>query len=297
MTARLEHFSERSLPVAGRRVAGVLGCLAELRSEGVWPAGARCLWTDAHGLVLLVSLHRIVGETWLLDQACDLAEAVQDAIGGELGGYRGPADELGDLRPRDFGMWIFALGRLGRLEPAFRDQGLRLARAAHELFVLSERVHASPEPDVFVGYAAFRSLDEPELAREIADLGERIERRYRDLVLTRDQGLGTMLWLSHLHPQEPWAELQRARCLRILEHLWVDPPGCFCREPGRTRETSATANHAISIGLQAAGAMPDRVESLRRCVPELADGRQGAPRVLACCAELPGDLLRAHWHP
>jgi hypothetical protein len=105
-----------------------------------------------------------------------------------------------------------------------------------------------------------------------------------------------MLWLTHFHPDEPWAQLQRGRCLRVLEHLWVDPPGCFCREPGLTREKSAAANRVISIGLQAVGAMPERVERLRRLrapsFPDEQDGR-GGKHVLACCADLPGELLCA----
>jgi hypothetical protein len=83
--------------------------------------------------------------------------------------------------------------------------------------------------------------------------------------------------------------------LRVLEHLWVDPPGYFCREPGLTREKSVVANHVISVALQAVGAMPERVEKLRRFVRSprsLGDqDGQGTTLVLACCADLPGELL------
>jgi hypothetical protein len=147
----------------------------------------------------------------------------------------------------------------------------------------------------YFGYVAYRALDEPGLSAEIADLHEQLERSHRDLVVTRDCALGTMLWLTHFHPDEPWAQLQRSRCLRILEHLWVDPPGYFCREPGLTREKSTAANHVISIGLQAVGAMPERVEKLRCFIqappfPSGPDG-QGETLVLGCCADLPGELL------
>jgi hypothetical protein len=270
------------------RTEVVLAHLARMRSEGCWPTGPRCLWTDAHGLVLLVSLHRILGEAWLLDEACRLAERVGRTLEQEPRAPPGSATELGLERFDPLGMWIFGLGRLAAIEPAIRPQGLRLARAAYG----PGSRRGSGRLDAFLGHAACRSLDEVELSAEIADLRARIEGSYRDLVLTRDAELGSMLWLTHLHAGEAWAQLQRGRCLRVLEHLWVEPRGWFCREPGRTWETCAVANHGISIGLQAVGAMPERVESLRRS-RRCGDQRREAAQVLACCAELPGELLLA----
>ena len=40
----------------------VLDKLAWMRAEGIWPNGQRYLWTDAFGVVLLISLHAESGE-------------------------------------------------------------------------------------------------------------------------------------------------------------------------------------------------------------------------------------------
>jgi hypothetical protein len=40
----------------------VIGKLAWMRSQGIWPNGLRYLWTDAFGLILLVSLYAESGE-------------------------------------------------------------------------------------------------------------------------------------------------------------------------------------------------------------------------------------------
>jgi hypothetical protein len=269
----------------GRRIDDALARFTWLRSEGIWPAGRRSLWTDAHGLLLLVSLHRLLGETRFLAEARRLVTAVESALGPELGSPPGAAAETGVEHFQPLAMWIFALGCLARFEPAYRSRAIELARAAHQRF-------APRGLACFLGYAACRSLDDPGLSAEVAELHGRIERSYRDLVVTQDDSVGMMLWLTHLHPEMPWAELQRSRCLRVLEHLWVDPPGYFCREPGSRTQRSAAANHGISIGLQAVAAMPERVEKLRSHFRELEAGqdRRAITHVLACCADLPGGM-------
>jgi hypothetical protein len=280
------------------RLDDVVERLAEMRAGNLWPTGPRGLWADAFGLVLLVSLYRSTGDARHLGEARSLVAAVE--------GVLRPLEE----RRRDLAAWILALGRLARIEPQYRAHAVELVHRIHERFVVpstgkrtGEVRHPGGFPrgngletvEPFLGYVAYRALEEPGLSAEIADLREQVERSYRDLVITRDLALGAMLWLTHFHPGEPWAQLQRGRCLRVLEHLWVDPPGYFCREPGLTREKSAVANHVISIGLQSAVAMPERVEKLRHFLRthDFPDdqNRRGETRVLGCCADLPGELL------
>ena len=50
------------------RLDEVLARLGWMRSERIWPNGLRYLWTDAFGLVLLVSLYRELGESRYLDE-------------------------------------------------------------------------------------------------------------------------------------------------------------------------------------------------------------------------------------
>ena len=47
----------------------VLDKLDWMRPEGIWPNGQKYLWTDAFGVVLLISLHAESGERRYLDQA------------------------------------------------------------------------------------------------------------------------------------------------------------------------------------------------------------------------------------
>jgi hypothetical protein len=253
-----------------------------MRNERIWPTGARDLRTDAFGLVLRVSLHRSSGAVEHLDEACSLVTAVEREL-------RLEADPIPDVA-----MWIFALGRLARFEPGYRLHALELARGLHARLAADGQAAGSNLHPFYLDVAC-RSLEGAELGAQVADLRARIESSYRDLVITRDLDLGTMLWMTHFHADEPWARLHWGRCQRVLELLWVDPPGYFGRGPGATRTRSAVANHAISIGLQSVGATPERVEKLRQyfSVSRAMDSedRPATAHILACCADLPGELL------
>lgn len=39
-----------------------------------------------------------------------------------------------------------------------------------------------------------------------------------------------MLWISQFFPDEGWTRVQKARCLGMLERMWLKD-GYFCREP------------------------------------------------------------------
>ena len=67
----------------------------------------------------------------------------------------------------------------------------------------------------------YRMLDETALSREIADMRDLIDRQAPGLVITQDLGLGMMLWMCHFFPEEPWACLQKKRCLGMLDSMWV----------------------------------------------------------------------------
>ena len=59
----------------------VLAKLAFMRSERIWPNGLRYLWTDAFGLVLLVSLYEALKEQRFLDEAVQLVADVERVLG------------------------------------------------------------------------------------------------------------------------------------------------------------------------------------------------------------------------
>ena len=50
---------------------------------------------------------------------------------------------------------------------------------------------------------------------------ELIDLQSRDLVVTQDLGIGMMLWMCHFFPEEPWARLQKRRCLAVLDTIWI----------------------------------------------------------------------------
>jgi hypothetical protein len=150
--------------------------------------------------------------------------------------------------------------------------------------------------DSFHGLVVYRLLDAQALAAEIADLHELVQQSYPRLDVTQDLGLGMLLWMSHFFPREAWAVAIRERSLRTLDSMWIDPPGYFCREPSSPRVKFAFTNYGVSIGLQAVGAHPGRVERLNRFFETYRSGdeydRNSITHVMACCSWFPGKLLR-----
>lgn len=163
-----------------------------MRESGIWPNGLRYLWTDAFGLVLLLSLHRLSGEETWLEQAESLVAEV-DRVLGRARGYR-----IGEAPDRDgqyfhyLAMWLFALWRLSEERPAYRQRALRLVREIHPAFVLPgqgvlwkmREDLSGPYPgygfgalDAFHGAVVYRLLDPVGLAAEIAELEALVQDR------------------------------------------------------------------------------------------------------------------------
>ena len=153
----------------------VLAKLAFMRAEHIWPSGLRYLWTDAFGLVLLVSLYEELKEQQFLDEAVSLEAEVQRVLGRKRG------IRIGEEADRDgqyfhyLAMWLYALSVLGRYVPAYRDKAIALARDIHGSFVVPGRGViwkmkedlSGPYPgygfgalDAFDGYVSYRLLDE-----------------------------------------------------------------------------------------------------------------------------------------
>jgi hypothetical protein len=296
----------------------VLSKLDWMREERIWPNGLRYLWTDAFGVVLYVSLFRETGEQRWLDAARELVTEVDRVLGRERG-YR-----IGEAADRDgqyfhyLAMWLFALACLGDHDPAYREKGIRVAKAVHEPFVLPgrgviwkmEEDLSAPYPgyglgamDAFDGYVSYRLLGERELAKEIAEMRAIMDRQYRTLDIDQDLGLGMMLWLAHFFPQEEWARVQGERALAALDFLWVDPPGYFARASYAREVRIAFANYGVSVGLQSWDAWPDRVRALNAYFEDYRSGdeydREAITWVMACSSHLPGAFVseRANAEP
>lgn len=288
----------------------VVAKLEWMRKERIWPNGLRYLWTDAFGVVLLLSLHRITWDDRWLDEATWVVSEVERVLGRKRGIRIGEAADRDGQYFHYLAMWLFALGRLGVVDDQYRRRGIELARQIHRPFIVPGRGViwkmkedlSGPYPgyglgalDAFDGYISYRMLSETELAPEIAEMKALIDAQYRDLTVTQDLGIGMMLWMSHFFPEEEWARVQRERGLATLERMWVDPPGYFCREPGYTQTFFAFTNYGVSVGLQAVEAMPERVEKLNVFFDTHQShdeyDRDAITHVMACSSRFPGDLL------
>jgi hypothetical protein len=108
-----------------------------------------------------------------------------------------------------------------------------------------------------------------------------------------------MLWLAHFFPDEPWARVQILRSLDMLDRLWIDPPGYFCRGPGLRNVKFAFTNYGISLGLQAVERYLDRVAKLNAFFEAYRSGdeydREAITHVMACTSHFPGEFLRRNW--
>jgi hypothetical protein len=283
--------------------------LAWMRAEGIWPNGLRYLWTDAFGLVLLVSLYAESGERKYLDQAESLVAEVVRVLGRARGIRIGEAPDRDGQYFHYLAMWLYALGILGRHIADYRQLGLELARQIHGPFVrpgcgvfwkMKEDL-SGPYPgygfgglDAFEGYVSYRLLDETALADEIADMHLLIVQAAPDLYITQDLGLGMMLWMTQFFPEDAWAVTQKARCLQMLDQMWIEV-GYFCREPG-ARIKFAFTNYGVSVGLQAMNSMPERVRRLNTYFETYRSGDHydydAITHVMACSSHFPGYLMR-----
>jgi hypothetical protein len=294
---------------AGGDTAYVLDKLRWMRSERIWPNGLRYLWTDAFGVVLLVSLHAATGERRYLDEAEWVVAEVDRVLGRPRGIRIGEAPDRDGQYFHYLAMWMVALGVLGRHVPGYAQKGIELVRQVHDPFVLPGRGVLwkmtedlrGPYPgygfgalDAFDGYIAYRLLDQDALAREIGDMGTLIARAAPELVITQDLGIGMMLWMTQFFPEESWARTQRTRCLSTLDRMWVEE-GYFCREPALRQVRFAFTNYGVAVGLQAVGAMPERVRRLNAYFETYRSNdeydREAITHVMACSSHFPGYLL------
>jgi hypothetical protein len=288
----------------------VLTKLDWMRRERIWPNGLRYLWTDAFGVVLLLSLRQELSDDRFLHEA----EWVIGEVDRVLGRPRGI--RIGEEPDRDgqyyhyLAMWLFALWRVGQVRPEYHERAVELARAIHPRFVIPgvgvqwkmlEDLSGPYPPyglgalDAFHGLVVYRLLDAGALAGEIAQMRELVSQSVPRLQVTQDLGLGMLLWMAHFFPREPWAVTIRQRSLHMLDSMWIDPPGYFCREPWLPDVRFAFTNFGVSIGLQAAEAHPDRVERLNRYFEAYRSGDEydtnSITHVMGCCSWFPGQLL------
>lgn len=279
--------------------------------QRIWPNGLRYLWTDAFGLVLMVSLYRETGRKKYLNEAEMLVGEV-DRVLGRPKGYR-----IGEEPDRDgqyfhyLAMWIYALAQLGEIKPEYRERAVQVVKDIHPRFVLpgtgviwkmTEDLsdlypgYGLGALDAFHGYVVYRALDEKALAAEIDDMRVLVEGSWRGLAITQDLGLGMMLWMTHFFPEEVWAFEQRRRSLATLDRMWVASSGYFCREPGHPNVKFAFTNYGVSLGLQAVDAGAERIRNLNAFFDTYRSGDEydtnAITHVMACTSHFPGLFIQ-----
>jgi hypothetical protein len=289
----------------------VLEKLEWMEAERIWPNGLRYLWTDAFGLVLLVSLYNESHERRYLDKAEALVADV-DRVLGRPKGYR-----IGEESDRDgqyfhyLAMWMYALGRLGRIKAEYRQKAIDLVRAVHPRFLIpnvgvlwkmrEDLSEVYPgfglgALDAFHGYVVYLQLAPDELQREIGEMRAIVERTQRSLYINQDLGLGMMLWMTHLAGAEPWAVLHRRRSLQTLATMWIDPPGYYCRQPSAPHLRFAFTNYGVSLGLQAVNALPENVTKINEYFERYRSGDEydtnAITHVMACTSRCPGEFVQ-----
>lgn len=287
----------------------VLAKLGWMQANGIWPNGLRYLWTDAFGVVLLVSLYEELAEPAWLEQAQWLVAEVETVLGRERGIRIGEEPDRDGQYFHYLAMWMYALTVLGRHDESYRQKGIELVRQVHRPFYVPghgviwkmQEDLSGPYPgyglgvmDAYDGYIAYRLLDADALAPEIADMRALIDRHNPQLRITQDLGLGMMLWLCHFYPDEAWAVTQRRRCLHMLGGMWQNA-GYFCREPWSPTMRFAFTNYGVSVGLQAVGEMPDRVQALHDYFESYRAHDEydtaAITHVMACSAHFPGRMI------
>ena len=296
---------------ACRDISYVLDKLNWMRAECIWPNGQRYAWTDAFGVVLLVSLYSELGEQRFLDEAEWVVSEVDRLLGRPRGIRIGEAPDRDGQYFHYLAMWLYALSVLAHHVPAYRRKGTDLVHQIHPAFVVPGRGVvwkmkedlSGPYPgygfgalDAFDGYVSYRCLDENALAREISDMRALIHATAASLTITQDLGLGMMLWLTHFFRGEDWAVVQRRRSLAVLDRMWRED-GYFCREPNLPHVKFAFTNYGVSVGLQAVEAMTERVPRLNSFFDHYRSGDEYdreaiITHVMACSSHFPGYLIR-----
>lgn len=281
-----------------------------MQEEEIWPNGLRYLWTDAFGVVLLASMYRQTDEEYYLDQTEKVVEEVKKVLGREKGFRIGEQPGRHGQYYHYLAMWMYALHVLSWFRPGYHEEAVQLVKDIHPHFVtpgmgvywkMKEDL-SEPEPgfgfgalDYFHGYVVYNLIDKNRLQQEIMQMKELIDTSYQDVTINQDLGLGMMLWFCQFHEDEEWAQYQLKQSLRILDELWIDPPGYYCRQRGQKDIKFAFTNFGISIGLQSVNAQMERVHKLNEFFKSYKSGdkyeRDAITHVMECNSHFPGLFL------
>jgi hypothetical protein len=137
---------------ACRDIPYVLEKLNWMRAERIWPNGQRYTWTDALGIVLLVSLYEELAEPSFLDEAEWVVSDVDRVLGRPRGIRIGEAPDRDGQYFHYLAMWLYALSVLARHVPAYRRKGIDLVNQIHPV-IERNGIDAGQPLDCLAGFA------------------------------------------------------------------------------------------------------------------------------------------------
>ena len=296
------------------KIHNVLEVLDFMKREKIWPNGLRYLWTDAHGLCNLVTLYNVTADKSYIAQAEDLIKKVIAVLGRKIGLRIGEEPDRDGQYFHYLTKWIYALNELGKIKPEYHQRAVKLSKDIHPHFFVKGRGVlwkmledlSAPYPgyglgglDFYDGYVVYKSVDAAALSSEIGDMYSLIQKDFHRFSCTQDLGLGEALWMVHHCPDEPWSQVLKGRSIKQLDAMWIrqgEGKGFFCRHPSSPRVKFAFTNYGVSIGCQAVGIWPDRVEALNRFFKTYKSGgeydKNSITHVMRCTSLLPGVFLR-----
>lgn len=297
----------------GNKIRDVLEVLDFVKREKIWPNGLRYLWTDAHGLCNLVSLYYETADESYIAQAEDLIEKVNAVLGRKVGLRIGEEPDRDGQYFYYLTKWIYALNEFGKIRSEYHQKAVNLSKDIHPYFFVKGRGVlwkmledlSAPYPgyglgglDFYDGYVVYNSVDPAVLSSEIGDMYSLIQKDFHQFSCRQDLGLGETLWMVHHCPDEPWSQVLKERSIKQLDAMWIpqgEGKGFFCRHPSSPRVKFAFTNYGVSVGCQAVGIWPDRVEALNRFFKTYKSGdeydKNSITHVMRCTSLLPGVFL------
>ena len=295
------------------KVSAIKELLDFMKRERIWPNGLRYLWTDAHGLCNLLTLYHVTGDTSYINQSEQLIADVYRILGRKKGLRIGEEPDRDGQYFHYLTKWIYALNEFGKIKPEYHEKAVQLVKDIHPHFFKKGRGViwkmmedlSSPYPgyglgglDFYDGYVVYKLVDEVALSNEMSDMFSFVQKDYRHFSCTQDLGLGETLWMTHYFQDEPWAQILRERSVKQLDDMWIqksDGKGFFCRHPASRKVKFAFTNYGVSVGCQAVGIWPERVNALNNYFKEYKSGDEydtnSITHVMRCTSLLPGTFL------
>jgi len=289
-----------------------------MKERKIWPNGQRYLWTDAFGVVNLLSLYKKLGEEKYLIQAEEVVNNVYKVLGRKKGLRIGEQPDRDGQYYHYLAKWMYALNEFGKIKPEYHCKAVDLVKQIHPHFIVPGRGViwkmkedlSGPYPgygygglDFYEGYTVYRLIDETALSSEISDMNNLIQKDFHHFKCTQDLGLGDMLWHCHFFPQEEWSKLIKDRCCKTLNAMWRDKGndgGYFVRDiKYEPNYILSFGNSGISIGLQAQNMWPERVVKMNKFFDDFKSNdkydTEAITHVMNCSSNYPGLFLKSNW--